>query len=103
MYLMDHEREFAIRELMRDLGWLPSDLNCQEKMRLAEEYMAATIEWAEACQHRWMDLVDRHRQSYSVPSSTGYKGGGDLAIDEARLKTAPARLALEAHLVVHNC
>lgn len=31
MDLMDREREFAIRELMRDLGWLPSDLNCEEK------------------------------------------------------------------------
>src|SRR5262245_45412823 len=37
MHLMDRERRFAVRESMRDLGWLPSDLNCEEKRRLAEE------------------------------------------------------------------
>ena len=31
MRMMDRETEFAIREVMRDLGWLPSDLNCKER------------------------------------------------------------------------
>ncbi len=31
------------------------------------------------------------------------EGPGHLVIDEARLKTARARLALEAHVAVHNC
>ncbi len=93
MYVMDREREIAIRELMRDLGWLPSDVNCEEKRRLAEEYLDATIEWAEACQGRWMNLVDRLRRTYLVLRSTEYQGPGHLVIDEARLKTARARLA----------
>ena len=100
---MDREREFAIRELMRDLGWLPSDLNCEEKRRLGEEYLDATIEWAEAYHGRWMDLVDRLRQTYSALRSTEYQGPDHLVIDEARLKTARARLALEAHVAAHNC
>jgi hypothetical protein len=33
---MDHESNLAIRELLPDLGWLPSDLNCEEKKHLAE-------------------------------------------------------------------
>ena len=100
---MDRERKFAIRELMRDLGWLPSDLNCEEKRRLAEEYLDATIEWAEACQGRWMDLADRLRRTYSAMRSTEYQEPDPLVIDEARLKTVRARLALESHVAVHNC
>ena len=103
MQLMDREREFAIRELMRNLGWLPSDLNCEEKSRLAEVYLDATIEWAETCQGQWMGLVDRLRQTYSALRSMEYQGRDQLVVDEARLKTARARLALQAHLAVHNC
>jgi hypothetical protein len=33
---MDQERDLAIRELLCDLGWLPSDLHCAEKKRLAD-------------------------------------------------------------------
>ena len=73
MRMMDRETEFAIREVMRDLGWLPSDLNCEEKRRLAEEYLASTIEWAEACQGRWMGLVDRLRQAYPAVRSTEHQ------------------------------
>ena len=88
---------------MRDLGWLPSDLNCEEKRRLAEEFLDATIKWAEVCDGRWMDLVHRLRQSYFTPWSTEREGPDHLVIDEARLKTARARLALEAHVALHNC
>ena len=103
MRMMDREAEFAIREVMRDLGWLPSDLNCEEKRRLAEEYLAATIEWAAACQGRWMGLVDRLRQGYPAVRSTEHQALDAQVIDEARLKTARARLALESHVAVHNC
>ena len=103
MQLMDREREFAIRELMRDLGWLPTDLNCEEKRRLAQKYLDATIEWADSCQGPWMDLMDRLHQTYSAVRSTVFQGPDHLVIDEARLKTARARLALEAHVAVHHC
>lgn len=94
---MDGGIKFAVRELMHDLAWLPSDLNCEEKRRLAEEYLDATTEWSEACRSRWMDLGDRLRQSYY-----SYRGLDD-GIDEARLRTAAARLALERHIAAHKC
>jgi hypothetical protein len=100
---MDREREFAIREVMRDVGWLPSDLNCEEKRRLAEEYLDATIEWAETRQGLWTDLVERLRRTYSALRLAEYQGPDPPVIDEARLKAARARLALEAHMAVHNC
>jgi hypothetical protein len=45
---MDDERNIALRAVLRDLGWLPSDLNCQEKNRLAEQYLKATTAWLDA-------------------------------------------------------
>ena len=103
MHLMDREREFAIRELMRDLGWLPTDFNCEEKRRLAQEYLNATIEWAESCQGPWMDLIDRLCQTYYALRSAESQGPDHVVIDEAHLKTARARMALEAHVAVHHC
>jgi hypothetical protein len=73
------------------------------RRRLAEEYLDATIEWAEACQVQWMDLIDRLRRTYSAVLSTEDQERNPLVIDEARLKTAHARLALESHVAAHNC
>jgi hypothetical protein len=42
---MDSEAQQTIRELLSDLGWLPSDLKCEEKKRLAQEYLDATVTW----------------------------------------------------------
>jgi hypothetical protein len=107
MRLMDSEREVAIRELLRDLGWFPSDLACDAKKRLAEEYLDATTAWLEAGKGLDRDLVDRLRQAYrglwkSAP------GPGEWerlrpAIDEARQKAVGARLDLEVHIAAHKC
>ncbi|HTA44108.1 MAG TPA: hypothetical protein VK789_16775 [Bryobacteraceae bacterium] len=104
---MDSERELAIRELLRDLGWLPSDLACDEKKRLAEEYLDATTAWLEAGKGLDRALVDRLRQAYrgSWKSAPGPGEWERLrpAIDEARKKAARARLDLEAHIAAHKC
>lgn len=104
---MDSEREFAIRELLRDLGWLPSDLACDEKKRLAQEFLEATTSWLDVSRELNPGLVDRLHQGYrgllkSMPSS------GELerlrpAIDRARIKAARARLELEDHMAAHKC
>jgi hypothetical protein len=107
MHLMDHERDLESRELLRDVGWLPSDLNCEEKRRLAQEYLDATSAWFEVGRGRWLRILDRLRQAYKGLSKELLRPGKyealDAAIDEARLKAARARLALEAHIAAHNC
>jgi hypothetical protein len=107
MHLMDHEGDLAIREVLRDLGWLPSDLNCEEKRRLAEEYVDATISWFESDRGLRLTMLERLRRAYKglrkeVLRIREYDALA-LAINEARLKAAQARLALEAHIAAHNC
>lgn len=90
-----------MRELLRDLGWLPADLNCEEKRRLAEEYCDATAAWTEACRGPWAVLMERLRRSYRP--LRGYDAADRLLIEEAQRKAARAKLALEAHIAAHNC
>ena len=104
---MDSEREFAIRELLRDLGWLPSDLACDEKKRLAQEFVDATTSWLDASRGLNPALVDRLREGYrgfwkSMPSPGEWETLRP-AIDRARIKAARARLELEAHMAAHKC
>ena len=89
---MDDEANIAIRELLRDLGWLPSDLNCQEKSRLAEQYLSATTAWFDAGRSLWLTQA---RRAYKV-SLQGEDETVLRALDDARLQAARARLALEA-------
>lgn len=96
---MGHEGDLAIRELLRDLGWLPSDLNCEEKQRLAEDYLSATTTWFEVGRGLWLTQL---RQAYKVSRRGEYETLVP-AINDARLKAARARLALEAHIAAHNC
>jgi len=96
---MDHERDLAIRELLRDLGWLPSDLNCEEKKRLAEEYLNATLAWLEVGRGMWLTLLRRS----SIASPRGKSETLATVIEDARLKAARTRLALQAHVAAHNC
>lgn len=104
---MDSEREFAIRELLRDLGWFPSDLACDEKKRLAQEFLEATTSWLDAGRELNEDLVDRLREGYrgiwkSMPTRREWDKLRPV-IDEARIKAARARLELEAHIAAHRC
>jgi hypothetical protein len=99
---MDQQRDLAIRELLCDLGWLPPDLNCEEKKRLAEEYLDATTAWFEVGRGLRLMVLERFRQAYTVLRPREYEGLAQ-AIEEARLKAAQARLALEAHIATHNC
>jgi hypothetical protein len=96
---MDQERDLAIGELLRDLGWLPSDLNCEEKKHFAEEYLNATTAWFEVGRGFWLTQL---RLAYKV-SRRGEDETLVRAIDDARLKAARARLSLEAHIAAHNC
>jgi hypothetical protein len=50
-----------------------------------------------------MGLVDRLRQAYLAVRSKEHQALDAQVIDEARLKTARALLALESHVAVHNC
>jgi hypothetical protein len=49
-----------------------------------------------------MDLVDRLRQTYFAVRSARWQGPDSLLVDEARVKATRARLALEAHIAVHD-
>lgn len=101
---MDYERDLAIRELLRDLGWLPSDLRCEEKRRLAEEYLETTTVWFEAGKGLRLAML---RQAYTGLPKGAWRWEEYTslvpAIEEARRKAAQARLALEAHIAAHHC
>jgi|SRR5581483_10935696 len=99
MSLMDHEREFAIREVLTDLGWFPSELNCEEKRRLADEYLSATVAWFEVASGLWLTIL---RRAYRG-SLSGECDPSVPAIDEARRKAARVRLALDTHIAAHDC
>jgi hypothetical protein len=99
---MDDERNIALREVLRDLGWLPTDLSCQEKNRLAEQYLEATTAWLDAgAAGRGLWLTQMVR-AYKA-SLRGEDEAQLRSFDEARLRAARARLALEAHTAAHNC
>jgi hypothetical protein len=107
MQLMDYEGRLAIQELLRDLGWLPSDLNCEEKKRLAEEYLDATAAWSQVGRGPVQASREWLRQAHTgsrrrMPPLEGWKALRP-ALEEARLKAARARLALEAHIGAHKC
>ena len=104
---MDADRDLAIRELLRDLGWLPTDLACEEKRRLAEAYAEATTQWLSAGRDLKVKILERLRQANNfLHQGALYKAeyeGLAPAIDKARSKAAEAKLALEAHIAVHHC
>jgi hypothetical protein len=104
---MDYERDLALRELLHDLGWLPSDLRCDEKKRLAEEYLKATAVWFDAGKGLWLTILEPLRQGYTGLQKEAWRIGKSKslvpAIDEARRKAAQTRLALEAHIAAHHC
>ena len=104
MQLMAHETEPAIRELLCDLGWLPADLQCEDKKRLAEEYLNATIAWFDMGKGLQRTILERLRQGYEGLSNDvrEYEALAP-SIEEARLKAAQARLALRTHMDAHNC
>lgn len=101
MLLVEQERDIALRELLRDLGWLPGDLNCDEKRRLADDYLEATKSWFDLGKGMRRDLLERLRHSHKVPARDYQDLNSNL--DQARRKTARARLALEAHIAAHRC
>ena len=101
---MDHDTQLAIRELLSDLGWLPSDLKCEEKKRLAQDYLDATITWFEVGREPRRQMLERLGQSYEGFRKEVLRYGALVpATDEARLKAARARLALQAHIADHSC
>ena len=103
---MDHERDPIIRELLCDLGWLPSDLDCEEKRRLAERYLDATTAWFDAGRGLRQTMLERLRQAHQGLQKgifrTGEYDAMVATLDEARLRAARARQALEAHIAAHN-
>jgi hypothetical protein len=99
---MDQETALAIRETLLSLGWLPSDLSCEEKKRLADDYLNATTAWFDAGRGMRLALLQQLRETYSVLRQPEYEALRP-AIEEARLRAARARLALEAHIAAHNC
>lgn len=106
--LMDSESER--QELLRELGWLPADLSCPEKKRLAEEYLAADRAWSNSgkdLKGLWMELRDNLlRRNYTALRSSAARArlaDVEPAMEQARLRTARARVALEAHIAEHGC
>jgi hypothetical protein len=100
--LMDHELRLGYQELLRDLGWFPSDLHCEEKRRLAEQYLDATIAWFDVNRDLRAKFLERLRQP--ARNWLNYRGTGPRpASEQARLKAARAKLALAAHIAAHNC
>jgi hypothetical protein len=67
---------------------------CEEKARLAQEYEAATTQFAEA--------VRQYHRNIGTSTQAEY-GRLQRASDEARVKSEQARLALEQHLAAHDC
>jgi len=101
---VDHGAQLAIRELLSDLGWLPSDLKCEEKKRLAQEYLDAIIKWFEVGRGPRLEMLERLRRSYGGLRKEVLRYEALVpAIDEARLKAAQAWLVLQAHIADHNC
>jgi hypothetical protein len=98
--VMEQENDLLIRELLRDLGWLPSDLNCDEKKYLADEYLNATMAWIEISRGQWLRLL---RQAYKTSPQGKYETLATTAIENARVEAARTRLALQAHVAAHNC
>jgi len=107
MQLVDHERELAFQELLRDLGWLPTDLECAEKKRLADEYLDATIAWRDAGRGLQITMRERLRSTGMVfQKGVLQKGEYDAlapTLEEARLKAARAKLELIADIAEHKC
>ena len=99
---MDSEKDIALRESLLSLGWLPSDLTCEEKKRLAEEYFNATKAWFESGRELRISLLARLRSGYAVPGQREWDALKPV-MEEARLKAARARIAMEAHIAAHGC
>ena len=100
---MDSEAQLAIRELLSDVGWLPSDLKCEEKKRLAEEYLDATVTWLHAAEGPRLKMLEHYKGlRYGALLTAEYEALAS-ASDEARVKAAQARMALQAHIAAHGC
>jgi hypothetical protein len=99
---MNQETEFAIREFLQSLGWLPTELDCREKERLAEAYADATMAWFEASKGLRLTLFELLRQSYLASRQREFEILKPL-IESARVKAARARLDLAVHIAEHKC
>jgi hypothetical protein len=69
-------------------------MSCDEKVRLATIYEAATAKFSEA--------VKELQQKMGISAKQEYERL-DRAANEARVKSEQARLALEQHIAVHRC
>ena len=99
------ECEAEYQELLQALGWLPQDLSCPEKKRLADEYLEASKSWRNLGRDFNRNGLERLRQNYAgarLGLLDEYRAKAPV-LEEARLKAARARLALEAHIAEHRC
>ncbi len=69
-------------------------MSCEEKERLAQEYEASTVKFA--------DAVRQLKERIGTSTKPEYEQLQRVS-DEARLKSEQARLALEQHMSAHNC
>ena len=71
-----------------------NQMSCDEKVRLAAIYEAATAKFAEAVTELQQKIGTSAKQEYERLDRTA---------NEARVKSEQARLALEQHIVAHRC
>ncbi len=69
-------------------------MTCEEKSRLVSEYETAAKRFAEA--------VTGLQKKIGTSTKSEYERLNRV-VDEARLKSEQARLALEQHVAAHNC
>jgi hypothetical protein len=69
-------------------------MSCEEKVRLTEDYRAATAAFAEA-------VLELQRR-IGTSTSAEYDSLRRIS-DEARVKSEQARLAFEKHIAAHQC
>jgi hypothetical protein len=69
-------------------------MNCEDKIRLVQEYEVATATFAKAVRHL--------KQSIGTSTQAEYQHL-QLIADEGRLKSEQARLAFELHSATHKC
>jgi hypothetical protein len=70
------------------------NMACAEKMRLAGEFEAATNKFASA-------VTELNRNMGTSPKAEYDRL--QRAVDETRVKSEQARLAMEQHVAVHRC
>jgi hypothetical protein len=69
-------------------------MSCEEKVRLAKAYEAATAKFAEAVRQLHGNIGTSTRAEYERLRHVS---------DEARVQSEHARLALEEHIAMHKC